>query len=75
MLLAIDVGNTRIKAAVFEDNTLLDLIIFDKNEMVEKIEQLLQNQNLANSLSVNGRVLAESFGWGNVKHLWQKLLL
>ena len=42
MLLAIDIGNTRIKAAVFEDNTLLDLIIFDKKEMVEKIEFILE---------------------------------
>jgi type III pantothenate kinase len=42
MLLAIDIGNTRIKAAVFEDNTLLDLIIFDKKEMVEKIKFILE---------------------------------
>lgn len=59
------------------ENNKTGLLVNDGNivEMVEKIEQLLQNQNLANSLSVNGRVLAESFGWGNVKHLWQKLLL
>jgi type III pantothenate kinase len=42
MLLAIDIGNTRIKAAVFEDNTILDIIIFDKKEIVEKIEFIVE---------------------------------
>ncbi|TBX70605.1 type III pantothenate kinase [Flavobacterium silvisoli] len=42
MLLAIDVGNTRIKAAVFEANTLFDAFIFVKEEFAEKIEIILQ---------------------------------
>jgi type III pantothenate kinase len=41
MLLAVDVGNTRIKAAVFEDNTLLEVFIFDQKEMVEKFDFIL----------------------------------
>jgi type III pantothenate kinase len=36
MLLAIDIGNSRIKAAVFEQNILLEKFIFLKNELVER---------------------------------------
>jgi type III pantothenate kinase len=52
MLLAIDVGNTRIKAAVFEDNTLLNVIIFDKKEVVEKINFILDQQSKINHIVV-----------------------
>ena len=41
MLLTIDVGNTRIKAAVFEQNTLLKLFIFEKEALINKIHFLL----------------------------------
>lgn len=41
MLLAIDIGNTRIKAAVFEDNTLLEIFIFTSDEWVSKVENIL----------------------------------
>lgn len=52
MLLAIDVGNTRIKAAVFEDNTLLKVIIFDKKEVVEKINFILDQQSKIKAIVV-----------------------
>jgi type III pantothenate kinase len=42
MLLAIDIGNTRIKAAVFEANTLLELFIFTKEELLQKSTSILQ---------------------------------
>jgi type III pantothenate kinase len=42
MLLAIDIGNTRIKAAVFEANTLLELFIFTKEELLQKSTCILQ---------------------------------
>lgn len=41
MLLAIDVGNTRIKAAVFEGNTLLESGNFKKDELQKNIETIL----------------------------------
>lgn len=46
----------------------------DTVDMTNKIVQLLQNENLTKDLSQNGRVLAESWGWENVKFFWQKLL-
>ena len=42
MLLAIDIGNTRIKAAVIESNTLLEVLHFSKEEFVSKIHFILQ---------------------------------
>jgi type III pantothenate kinase len=41
MILTIDVGNTRIKGAVFEGDTLLELFFFKKNELQKKIENIL----------------------------------
>ena len=41
MLLAIDIGNTRIKAAVFEGNTLLDTVVFKNEDLQKKIENIL----------------------------------
>lgn len=43
MLLAIDIGNSRIKAAVFEQNILLEKFIFLKNELVEEINNILNS--------------------------------
>ena len=42
MLLAVDVGNTRIKYAVFEHNTILDSGVFAKDQMTRGIQKILQ---------------------------------
>ncbi|TRX21049.1 type III pantothenate kinase [Flavobacterium franklandianum] len=42
MILAVDVGNTRIKAAVFEDNTLLESFVFLKTALEKSIENILE---------------------------------
>ena len=42
MLLAIDVGNTRIKSAVFENNIILKQSVFFKNELEKKIQNILK---------------------------------
>ena len=44
MLLAIDVGNTRIKYAVFEQNTLLETSFFLKSEWISAVENILQKK-------------------------------
>lgn len=41
MILTVDVGNTRIKAAVFEDNALLESFVFNGKELQENIEKIL----------------------------------
>ena len=45
MLLAIDVGNTRIKCALFEDDTIIELFVFDKNEFKNNFKIIIENNN------------------------------
>lgn len=52
MLLAIDVGNTRIKAAVFEANTLFEVFIFTKEEFTTKVEIILQQHPKITTIAV-----------------------
>ncbi|WP_333600496.1 type III pantothenate kinase [Flavobacterium sp.] len=52
MLLAIDVGNTRIKAAVFEANTLLEVIVFAKEELDLKVNFILQQYSKIKTIAV-----------------------
>ncbi|MEN9908468.1 MAG: hypothetical protein RLZZ540_1617 [Bacteroidota bacterium] len=42
MILTVDVGNTRIKAAVFESDTVLDRFVFDKKALEKKIKNILE---------------------------------
>ncbi|WP_432673270.1 type III pantothenate kinase [Flavobacterium sp. SM2513] len=42
MILTIDVGNTRIKSAVFENNNLIDLFVFNKDELQKKVSIILK---------------------------------
>ena len=41
MILAIDVGNSRIKSAVFENNNLIELFVFRSEELQQKILEIL----------------------------------
>jgi type III pantothenate kinase len=41
MLLAVDVGNTRIKAAVFKHDTILEQLVFGKSELENNLSVLL----------------------------------
>jgi type III pantothenate kinase len=40
MLLAVDIGNTKIKAAVFEGTVLLEKFVFDKSETQKNVENI-----------------------------------
>ena len=42
MLLAVDVGNTKIKAAVFEDSTCLDTFVYSKEEAPEGVKNIFK---------------------------------
>lgn len=45
MLLAIDIGNTKIKTAVFENNTLIEKHIFNKDEENFFLEKIIKKFN------------------------------
>lgn len=63
MVLAVDVGNTRIKAAVFESNTVLDNFVFDKKDLVGKLKKILEKFKDCSHLVVAsvGKVEKKSF--------------
>jgi type III pantothenate kinase len=52
MILAVDVGNTRIKAAVFEGSTLLESFVFLKAELEESIQNILKKYKNTSDLVV-----------------------
>ncbi|MCW2118668.1 type III pantothenate kinase [Flavobacterium sp. 7A] len=53
MILTIDVGNTRIKAAVFEVDTILEVFVFDKKELKKKITFILKKYEKCDYLVVS----------------------
>lgn len=63
MILTVDVGNTRIKAAVFEGNTALENFVFEKNKLEKKIEKILKKfQNCTDLVVASvGKVEKEAF--------------
>lgn len=63
MVLTIDVGNTRIKAAVFEGSTVLETFVFEKKELEKKIENILKKfQNCSDLVAASvGNVEKQSF--------------
>ncbi|OXA92954.1 type III pantothenate kinase [Flavobacterium hercynium] len=63
MILTVDVGNTRIKAAVFEGNSVLENFVFQNNELETAIEKILQKFKNCSDLVVAsvGNVEKQSF--------------
>ena len=53
MVLVVDVGNTRIKGAVFEDAILLEVFIFTKSEIKINIESILKKFKNVSDLVVS----------------------
>ncbi len=42
MLLAVDIGNTMIKAAVFEDAVLVEKFVFDKSGAAAEVQNIFE---------------------------------
>ena len=53
MNLIIDVGNTRVKAAVFEKDTVVDVIVFDKRKILSEIKKITKKYNIFNGIMSN----------------------
>ena len=45
MNLAIDIGNTRVKAAVFEGDKLIELFVFDKKIIILEINKIVKKHS------------------------------
>jgi type III pantothenate kinase len=63
MILVVDVGNTRIKAAVFEDATFFEIFVFSKIELRKNIENILEKFRNVTDLVISsvGDVEKQSF--------------
>ncbi|TDE45428.1 type III pantothenate kinase [Flavobacterium rhamnosiphilum] len=63
MILVVDVGNTRIKGAVFEDAILFEIFVFSKMELQKNIENILKKFEKITDLVVSsvGDVEKQSF--------------
>ena len=63
MILTVDVGNTRIKAAVFEGTAVLESFVFEKKELEKKIKKILDNYQKCSDFVVAsvGNVEKQSF--------------
>ncbi len=63
MILAIDVGNTRIKAVVFEGDTVLESFVFEKERLQVKVQKIIADFPLVATLVVSsvGEVEKQAF--------------
>lgn len=50
MNLIVDVGNTRIKSAVFEKDRLVEVVAFDKNDFLEKVNYLFEKYKIQEAI-------------------------
>jgi len=46
MHLIIDVGNTRVKAALFKDDTIVELVVFDKKRIISEVRKIIKNNTV-----------------------------
>jgi len=63
MLLAVDIGNTRVKVAVFEGNTLLEQFDFSNTELQNELHFILKKYKNALDMVVAsvGNILKDAF--------------
>lgn len=69
MILAVDIGNTRIKAAVFENNTLLEPFVFEKKELEKNIQTILKKHQSISHLVISSVSDIEKQAFAHLKSL------
>jgi type III pantothenate kinase len=67
MLLAIDIGNTRIKGAVFEHNTLVEHFVFLENNLQKNIQSILNRYPNCKDLAISTVGKHSEEGFQNIK--------
>ncbi|CAL2103505.1 Type III pantothenate kinase [Tenacibaculum sp. 190130A14a] len=50
MYLIIDVGNTRVKAAVYEQGSLEELVVFKKSKIISELKKIIKKNNISSSI-------------------------
>ena len=59
MILIIDLGNTNVKAAVFEKDTLLDVVVFEKGKILSEIKKILKKHPISKAVMSNVASISE----------------
>ena len=57
--LSVDVGNTRVKAAVFEEDKLIELFVFDTKRLLSKVKEILKKYTIANGILSSVALISE----------------
>ena len=57
--LSVDVGNTRVKAAVFEEDKLIELFVFDKKILLSKVKEILKKYVITNGILSSVALISE----------------
>jgi len=60
MNLAIDVGNTRVKIAVFEKDKLVELFVFQKTKILSEIKEILKKHEISVGIMSNVASISDS---------------
>ena len=60
MNLIIDVGNTRVKAAVFENDTLIEVAIFSNDELLNKVDFFIKKHTINHGIISSVKHLSEN---------------
>ncbi len=60
MDLVIDVGNTRVKAAVFEKDEVVEVVVFYKSKIISEIKKIIKNKPIKRSIISAVATLSES---------------
>ncbi|WP_299107605.1 type III pantothenate kinase [uncultured Tenacibaculum sp.] len=50
MYLIIDVGNTRVKAAVYEQDSLVELVVFKKSKIISELKKIISKFSISHSI-------------------------
>ena len=50
MNLIVDVGNTRVKVALFKDNSIVDTYIFTKLKIIKRIKEIIKKHEVSNAI-------------------------
>lgn len=53
MNLIVDIGNTRVKAAVFKEDKLLELVVFDKRKIISEIKKIIKKKSISHVILSN----------------------
>lgn len=59
MNLIIDIGNTRVKAAVFKEDKQLELLIFDKKNIISEIKKIIKKKSISHIIISNVASISE----------------